>query len=58
MEAQFALWRASGDRALLVEAKRRLDHIVEHAPDEYKTSMVERVPLHRDIAAAARKAGL
>lgn len=58
MEARWWLWKAGGDRSHLEEAWRLLVHLREHAPLEYRDPMVEKVPLHRDIAAAAREACL
>jgi hypothetical protein len=58
MEARFLLWRATSDTADLAEARRLLQHLRDHAPAEYCDTMVENVPLHRDILAAAREAGL
>jgi tetratricopeptide (TPR) repeat protein len=58
MCARFALWQATGDSALLVEAKRDLDFLVEHAPRECRESMLANVRLHREIVAACKTAGL
>jgi tetratricopeptide (TPR) repeat protein len=58
MEARFVLWQATHDPAHLREAKRILDFLVEHAPPEFRESMVANVRLHREIVAAAREAGL
>ncbi len=58
MEARFLLWQATRDRAHLVEAKRRLDFLVEHAPPECRESMLTNVRLHREIVAAAREHGV
>jgi serine/threonine protein kinase/tetratricopeptide (TPR) repeat protein len=52
------LWHATGDLVHLAEAKRLLDHIIAQAPPEYRESMVANVPLHREIAEAARAHGL
>jgi len=52
------LWRATGDTAHLAAAKRRLDHLVEHAPPEYRESMLTNVRVHREIVAAAKEASL
>ena len=41
-----------GDPAHLAEAKRLLDSRVEHAPAEYRESMLTNVKLHRDIVKA------
>ncbi len=58
MEARFLLWQATGDRAHLSEAKRRLDFLVAHAPPQDRESMLTKVRLHREIAEAATAAGL
>jgi hypothetical protein len=55
MEARHVLWQATGDRAHLVESKRRLDFLVANAPAEFRSSMLSNVPLHRAIAEAARR---
>ena len=52
MEAHFVLWKATGDREQIDTAHSMLEHLREHAPPEYRDSMVANVPLHRDIAAA------
>ncbi len=49
MEARFLLCKVTSDPAHLAEAKQLLDDLVEHAPEEYRESMIENVPLHRDI---------
>ncbi len=46
------LWTATGDLTHLAEAKRLLDHLVEHAPEEYRESMLKNVRLHREIMEA------
>jgi hypothetical protein len=56
MLARFLLWRATRERAHLAEAKRRLDHLVAHAPEDCRASMLEDVRLHREIMEAARDA--
>jgi serine/threonine protein kinase/tetratricopeptide (TPR) repeat protein len=58
MEALFVLWRATSDASLLAEANGLLRHLVACTPAEYRESMLASVPLHREIAAAAREAGL
>lgn len=50
MEAQWWLWKATGDGVHRAEARRLLDHLVANAPGECRGPMIERVPLHRDIA--------
>ena len=39
-------------RASDAEAHRRLMFLRDHAGEEYQTSILENVPLHRDIVAA------
>jgi tetratricopeptide (TPR) repeat protein len=58
MHARFLIWQATRDLVHLVEAKRLLDFMVEHAPAECRESMLANVRLHREIAAAAREQGL
>ena len=55
---RWALWNSSRDAADLGEAARLLESLVANAPPEDRESMVERVPLHRDVADAARAAGI
>ena len=54
----FLLWKVTGKRAHLAEAKRRLAYLVDHAPPECRGPMLANVRLHREIAAAAREQGL
>ena len=35
-----------------VESHRPLCHLRDHAPEEYRETMIANVPLHRDIMAA------
>jgi tetratricopeptide (TPR) repeat protein len=49
---RYRLWQLTGDAAHLEEAKRLLDFRVEHAPEECRESMIENVPLHREIMEA------
>jgi tetratricopeptide (TPR) repeat protein len=55
--AHYHLWRATGDADLLEEAKRLLDYGVEHAPEEYRESMLRNVRLHREIMDAWEEHG-
>lgn len=55
MEAHFGAWRAFGERSHLEKAHRMLQHLRQHAPEEDRDSMVEQVPLHREITAAAKE---
>jgi tetratricopeptide (TPR) repeat protein/predicted Ser/Thr protein kinase len=57
MEARFALWHATSDPNHLAEAHEKLMFLLDHAPEEYRDSMLENVPLHRDIAAAWKEHG-
>jgi tetratricopeptide (TPR) repeat protein len=52
METRFALFRALGDRVHLEEAHRLLTEVRVHSPPESRTTMLERVPLYRDILEA------
>ena len=49
---RFLLWQATGDRQHLEEAHRLLTLMRDHAPEEYRGSMIDNVPLHRDIMQA------
>ena len=53
-QARWLLWRATGDRAHLDEAKRLLDEVVAHVDDETRTSMLGNLRLNREIVAAWR----
>jgi len=53
METRYALWQATRDPAHLAEADRLLGELIEHAPEECRRTMVDEVPRHRAIAAAA-----
>ena len=52
MEARFLLFKATKDAAQLEEAHRLLTYLSDHAPEEYRETMIKNVPLHRDIASA------
>jgi hypothetical protein len=52
MNARFRHWKASGGVRYLKEAWGHLQHVRDHAPPEYRDTMIENVPLHREIAAA------
>ena len=49
MNARFRLWQLTGNAVHLEEARRLLDFLVEHAPEEDRESMVKNVPLYREI---------
>jgi tetratricopeptide (TPR) repeat protein len=57
LDARYHLWKLTNDKTHLTEAKRLLDFAVEHSPEEYRTSMLENVPLHRDIMRAWEEHG-
>ncbi len=57
LEALHCLWQATKDRAHLEEAHRLLMYAREHAPDEYRDTMLQNVPLNRDIVAAWEEHG-
>ncbi len=52
IEADVRLWRLTGEGAYADEARGLLEEAVGLAPEEYRSSMVENVPLHRMVAAA------
>jgi hypothetical protein len=58
MQARFNLWRATGDRAHLAEAHRLLVALRDNAPEDCLATVMTALPLHREIAAAAKEAGL
>jgi hypothetical protein len=58
MEARFHLWELTHDKTRLTEAKRLLDFVVEDSPEDCRTSMIENVPLHRDIMRAWDEHGI
>ena len=49
---RYYLWKATGKSEHLAEAKRLLDYRVEHAPKEYRESMLKKVRLNREIMEA------
>jgi serine/threonine protein kinase/tetratricopeptide (TPR) repeat protein len=51
MEARFLFWKATGERSHLDEAHRILLDMRDHAPREYRETMIVHVPLYRDIQA-------
>ena len=57
MEVHFLAWKASGTRADsdLIAAHKLLEHLRDHAPEGCADTMVENVPLHREILAAWRE---
>ena len=54
---KYYLWKATGKREHLAEAKRLLDYRVEHAPEEYRESMLKNVRLNREIMEAWEEHG-
>ena len=52
--AHWCLWLATQDPAHLEEAGRLVAATVERAPPEYRTSILEGVRIHREVAQAAR----
>ena len=57
MEAQYLLFRATGDKKQLAGARSILDDIRSKAPESRRETVLTRVPLHREILAAAASAG-
>jgi ATP/maltotriose-dependent transcriptional regulator MalT len=53
-ECAALLHRVTGEPEFLEEADRRLSYLVDHAPENYRATMVDRVPLYRDIREAFR----
>jgi len=44
------LWRTTGDPGHLDAAWRLLEHLRDHAPIEYRVSLIEDIPQHREVA--------
>jgi hypothetical protein len=57
MTARFGLWQLTQDKAHLEDAHRRLCFLRDHAPAEYRDSMIENVPLHKSILRAWAELG-
>ena len=55
MEARFCLFQATNDATHLVAAHKLLRDLRNHAPEKYRDTMIENVPLHRAIKAAWEK---
>jgi serine/threonine protein kinase/tetratricopeptide (TPR) repeat protein len=55
MQVLLLLWQATHDRSHLVEAKRLLDFMVDHAPPDCRESMTTNVRLHREVEDAWRE---
>jgi tetratricopeptide (TPR) repeat protein len=53
--ARYLLFRATGDRTHLEEAKRLLDELLAKNPPEYHGSMCQNIGVHREILAAWRE---
>jgi len=49
MAVLMLLARATGDAALRDEARRLLDAFAGSVPETYRASLIENVPLHREI---------
>ena len=57
MHVRYLLWALTQEAEHLQEAKRLLDHRVEHSPPEFREAMLTKVRLHRKILDAWRSAG-
>jgi tetratricopeptide (TPR) repeat protein len=57
MYCRFRLWEATQDTAHIEEAHRLLCFMRDHAPEDDRASMIENVPLHRDIMKAWEDCG-
>jgi predicted ATPase len=55
---RWRLWQATRDRAHLAAAKRLLDEALAKVPAEHHAAMLANVRVNRDIAAAAKAAGM
>ena len=56
--ARWFLWRATGSRTHLAEAKRLLDESLAKVPAEHHTAMLANVRVNREVTAAAKEQGL
>jgi hypothetical protein len=54
LAARLTLWRATGDRSHLSEAKQLADGIVAKNPPEVHADLLANVPAIRDVATACR----
>ncbi len=57
MAVRFRLWELAGDEDHLRVAHNLLRYLRDHAPEAYRTSMIENVPLHREILTAWKERG-
>ena len=56
MEARYLLFAATGDPEHLEESRRLLEGLRDHAPAEFRDTLFDNVPLHREILMAGREA--
>mgnify|MGYP007006516492 CR=1 FL=1 len=54
MESRWWLWKATNDRAHLMESWRLLRHLRDHAPEENRVTVIANVPLHRELMVDAK----
>lgn len=52
MERHYLLWKATGDADALAEAKRRLELLAQAAPPAFRATVLDGLPLYREIASA------
>ena len=52
LDVHWALWKATGDKGHLEQARRLLEELRAHAPAEDRDAMLRRVPLYAEISAA------
>jgi hypothetical protein len=57
MEAHYCLWQVTAEQSQIAEAHGLLCFALDHAPEDCRTSMIENVPLHRDIMRAWEEHG-
>ncbi len=55
--ARFRLWELTQDKVHLEEAHRLLCFMRDHSPEEDRESLIENVPLHRDVLTAWEEHG-
>jgi tetratricopeptide (TPR) repeat protein len=58
IQSRWLLWKAIGERSHLVAAKLLLDESLAKVPAEHHAAMLANVRVNREIAAAAKAAGL
>ena len=57
MNARFLLWKSTHDAAHLTEAKRLLDEIIAHSPEDRREPMLTNIRLNREVTEAWKEHG-